>query len=212
MRRKDLKEGPVQDCLARFRESEVLAESEPLSAGIQALRDRNELFITVLGQVGGIVTKGDLQKAPVRLWLFGLISLVEMQMLRLISKRFPDGSWASLSAPARLEAAKRIFAERQRRNQEADVLDFSDCLQICDKATLMLKDSELSALAKFPSREAGRRFFSQLESLRNDLAHSNDILKGRWPALAELAVQCEHLLTRLEAGRVRLPEFAGNGK
>jgi hypothetical protein len=208
VRRKGLKQGPVQGCLTRFREGEVLTESEPLSAAIQALQDRNELFITVLGQVGGIVTKGDLQKTPVRLWLFGLISLVEMQMLRLIRERFPDGAWTSLLTPARLGAAKRIFAERQRRNQEVDVSDFSDCLQFCDKTTIMLKDSELSAWAKLPGRAAGRRFFTHLESLRNDLAHSNDILKGRWPGLAELAVQCENLLTCLEAGQVRLPEFA----
>ena len=71
VRRKDLKQGPVQGCLTPFRDGEVLAESEPLSAAIQALTVRSELFITVLGQVGGIVTKGDLQKAPVRVGCLG---------------------------------------------------------------------------------------------------------------------------------------------
>lgn len=199
VRRKDLKSGPVRECLIRFTKEDALAESEPLLAAVQALRERSELFITVLGQIGGIVTKGDLQKAPVRLWLFGMISLIEMQMLRLIRKRFPNGTWVSQLPPARCEAAKKIFVEMQRRNEEANVSDFSDCLQICDKVTLLLKDSELSAVACFQSRSEGKRFFSFLEALRNDLAHSNDILKGRWPALAEAVLESEKLLMRLES-------------
>jgi hypothetical protein len=210
VRRDDLTHGSVTGCLTRFQAGEVLAEREPLSAAIQALRDQNQLFITVRGQVRRIATKGDMQKVPVRLWLFGLISLIEMQMLRLIRQRFPGGAWTSLLSPARVEAARKVSALRQKQNREADASDFLDCLQICDKATIMLKDSELSALARFPSREVGGHFFSHLESLRNDLAHSNDILQGRWPGLAELAAQCESLLTRLEAGQVRLPEFAGS--
>jgi hypothetical protein len=201
VRRKELEHGPVRDRLCRFREDYVVAETESLLAAIQALRDRSELFVTILGQVGAIVTKGDLQKAPVRLWLFGVISLIEMQMLRLIRERFPEGTWRELVPPARVEAARKLFAERQRRNEEADPSDFSDCLQICDKAMIVLKDSELSALADFPSRGAGQRFFSDLESLRNDLAHANDILIGRWPDLAELVKAGERLLVRLESYR-----------
>jgi hypothetical protein len=199
LRRQDLKSCPVRECLIRFHDGDALPESEPLLSAMKALRQRTELFITVFGQVGGIVTKGDLQKLPVRLWLFGTISLIEMQMLRLIRKRFPNGAWTSLLSPARLDAAKKIFAERQQRNEEINASDFSDCLQICDKATILLKDSELSAFACFQSRSAGQRFFSFLEALRNDLAHSNDILKGRWPELAELVIEGEGLLIRLES-------------
>lgn len=202
VRCKDLKQGPVQDCFARFREGEVLAESEPLSAGIQALRDRNELFITVLSQVGGIVTKGDLQKAPVRLWLFGVISLIEMKLLRLIRERFPHGTCMSLLPPGRIDAARRIFAMRKQRNEEADVSDFSDCLQICDKATILLNDSELKALAQSPTTAIDDDFFSRLQSLRDALAHSNDIVAGRWPELVNLAKEAEGLLTRLESASV----------
>jgi hypothetical protein len=199
VRRKDLAAGAVRDQLIHFGEGDTLSESEPLLAAIQALRDRSELFIAILGQVGGIVTKGDLQKTPVRMWLFGMISLIEMQMLRLIRKRFPHGTWKELLSSSRVDHAQKVFAERKRRNEETNVLDFSDCLQICDKATIFLKDSELSAVACFESRSAGGRFFAFLEALRNDLAHSNDILKGRWPELAEQVILAEQLLMRFES-------------
>ena len=145
------------------------------------------------------MTKGDLHKDPVRLWLFGVISLIEMQMLRLIRERFSDGSWTDLLSSGRVEAAKMIFADRKQRNEEASASNFSDCLQICDKATVLLKDGELFAVAGFSDRKTAERFFSRLESLRNDLAHSNDILKGRWPELADLAAECEIRLKRMES-------------
>ncbi len=199
VRRKDLESGSVRQSLIRFRKDDALAEYEPLLAAMQALRQRNELFITLLGQIGAIVTKGDLQKTPVRLWLFGLISLIEMQMLHLIRKRFPDGTWTKLLSSARLDEAKKTFAQRQQRNEEANVYDYSDCLYICDKATIFFKDKELSAVARFESKTSGRRFFGLLQSLRDDLAHSNDILNGRWPELAEVVMEGENLLLRLEA-------------
>jgi hypothetical protein len=199
VRRADLKPGLLGDSLCRFRDSEVMGESESLLGAIQALQVHSELFINVRGQVGAIVTKGDLQKAPFRLWLFGVISLIEMQMLRLIRERLPDGEWSGLVPEPRVEAAKKLFSERQRRNEEASAVDFSDCLQICDKAKIMLKHRELSALMNFPSQRAGNRFFKDLESLRNDLAHANDILKGRWPELANLVRDAEAVLLRLES-------------
>jgi hypothetical protein len=201
VRRNNLKPGRIRDCLVRFGNGEnPITESDPLVSAIQALRNRSELFVTVLGHVGAIVTKGDLQKAPVRLWLFGMISLIEMRMLRLIRTHLPDGSWKDLLTQGRLEAAQKIFAERQRRNEEADVMDFSDCLQLCDKATILLRTTNLLKVAGFESRSGGQRFFAFVEALRNDLAHSNDILKGRWPELATRVVDAESLLMRLEQG------------
>ena len=161
------------------------------------------MFITVFGQVGAVMTKGDLQKAPVRLWLFGLISLLEMQMLRLIRERFPRGAWMSLLHHSRAKAARRLHVKRRRRNEEADPSDFSDCLQICDKVRIVLADSELSAVARFSTPGEGERFINRLQSLRNDLAHANDLLKGRWPDLADLALETEAFLQRLEGAFLR---------
>jgi hypothetical protein len=198
VRRENLGPDPVRDHICRFTESDLVAESDSLLTAFEALRERNELFVTILGKVGAIVTKGDLQKIPVRLWLFGIISLIEMQMLRLIRERFPDGAWKSLLPSARFDAAKKLFDERKRRNEEASTSDFADCLQICDKAQILLRDSELLNAANFPNSGTGKKFFSRLESLRNDLAHANDILKGRWPELAVIAEESEGLLMRLE--------------
>ncbi|HAM73672.1 MAG TPA: hypothetical protein DCM86_18720 [Verrucomicrobiales bacterium] len=191
----DLTTGEAGARIRRFDPGELLSEGDPLLQAFEALRSRRHLFIQLLGQPGGIITRGDLQKAPVRLWLFGLVSLLEMQLLRVIRQRHPGKGWEPHLPAARLQATRRVFQERRRRNEENDL---SDCLQLADKATLLMKDGVLFAISGFASKRAAETFFKEVGTLRNALAHANDILAGRWPALADLVTRLEDLLERLE--------------
>ncbi|MFO1488238.1 MAG: hypothetical protein U1F65_07160 [Verrucomicrobiota bacterium] len=191
----ELADGAAGQYRRTFSPGDVLPDSEPLVAAFAALREKRHVFITVFGHVGGIVTRGDLQKAPVRLWLFGLVSLLEMQLLRVVRLRYPAEAWAPQISAERLEGARRVFADRKRRKEE---LDLSDCLQLGDKACIFMKDPELFAASGFPSRQALEDFFKDIGALRNGLAHANDIMSGRWPALADLIGQLEGFLARLE--------------
>ena len=202
--RAELTAGCIGEHRHVFSSGEAVPDSEPLLTAFAALRERRHVFITVLGHVGGIVTRGDLQKAPVRLWLFGLVSLLEMQMLRVVRERYPADVWIELLTEERVAGARRVFAERRQRNEGNDL---PDCLQLGDKATILMKDRELFALSGFPSRTALENFFKEVGALRNALAHANDILLGRWPALADLITQLETLLERLE-GAVLVPAAA----
>lgn len=192
--REDLTGDEVRDHLIDFKGA-VVPDSAPLVSVIQSLRNNDAVFVSVFDKVSGIVTRGDLQKAPVRMWLFGLISLVEMQMLRLIRSRYPDDSWCVLLNEKRIIAAQKILADREKHNLETDL---SDCLQWCDKRDIILKDEALLLLSGLEDRKAGERFLRNLEGLRNDLAHAQDIVKGRWPALADLVIEAEAFLQRLE--------------
>ena len=193
--RNDLASGTIGSHLRVFGREEVLPDSEPLLAAFAALRERRHVFINVFGHVGGIITRGDLQKAPVRLWLFGLLSLLEMQMLRVVRERYPADSWTPLLTEERAAGARRIFEERRRRNEENDL---SDCLQLGDKACILMKDSMLFGLSGFESKRSLETFFNEVNTLRNALAHANDILNGRWPALADLVTSLETILAQLE--------------
>lgn len=194
--RTQLREAVLGQHRCPFEPGDALPDIEPLQTAFAALRERRHIFITVLGQVGGIVTRGDLQKAPVRLWLFGLVSLLEMQMLRVVRERYPADAWTGLLTAERVDGARRVFAERRRRQEENDL---SDCLQLGDKAAILLKDPELFALTGFASKRSLATFFNNVGTLRNALAHANDILAGRWPALPELVTALEALLERLES-------------
>lgn len=68
-------------------------DSDSLLHAAEVLGNRGWIFVRFLGLPSGIVTHGDLQKAPIRMWLFGLISLLEMQMLRRIQNLRDDNDW-----------------------------------------------------------------------------------------------------------------------
>ena len=181
--------------LVTFEPKELLSETIPLVNVFEVLRNSPRAFVLILGQVGGIVTKGDLQKVPVRMWLFGLISLIEMQLLRIIRDYYPDDSWKhKISENGRLKKAEDLFEKRRQRNE---AIDLADCLQFCDKRDIVLKSDELCRLLGFDSTAIYEQLKS-LEELRNELAHSQDIITGNRPRIVVLVGQAEDILRKCE--------------
>ena len=82
---------------------------------VRLLNERPRVFVTSLGRVGGIATRSDLRKPPVRMWLFGMITIVEMGLTRLIETRFPEEGWKDLLSASRLEKAEALLAENLDR-------------------------------------------------------------------------------------------------
>lgn len=159
------------------------------------IRDRPRVFVLSQDQVSGIVTRGDLQKAPVRMWLFGLISLFEMQLLRLIRLHYPNEAWKSLLTQSRLDGAQKILDGRAKRNE---AIDLSDCLQFCDKKTVILKSEAIRGVLGIENRKELEDMLDEAQKLRNNLAHAQDIITGFWPEIVELAEKIEICLERCE--------------
>src|SRR5262245_24064403 len=61
----------------------VLNDTVPLLTVLMELNQAPFLFITAFGKVGGIITHSDLQKPPVRMWLFGIVTMIEMHCTSL---------------------------------------------------------------------------------------------------------------------------------
>ncbi len=83
-RLEDLETGVVGGHLRELLERETLRETNPLPMVIERMREKRWIFAHFLGNPSGIVTRGHLEKAPARMWLFGLVSLLEIQLLRRI--------------------------------------------------------------------------------------------------------------------------------
>jgi hypothetical protein len=205
VRRNDLAGETIREHLARFDEGDALPENSSILDVIRSLETREAVFVNFLGHVGGIVTRGDLQKAPVRMWLFGLVSMVEMQMLRVLQEALDEDEWSCLLSGSRLDKAREMFRDRSRRNEETTL---ADCLQWGDKATIFLKKGRLRSVLGLASKREVNRVLDQIQDLRNDLAHSQDIVKGRWPELAKIALSAERLLENLEATSFDSRNFA----
>jgi hypothetical protein len=187
VRQEELAGGTCGDVVHPFEEGDVVPDSAAFPELVMRLNSRPWLFVTVLGQVGGIVTKTDLQKPPVRMWLFGMITIIEMGLTRLVETGYPDGSWRACLSEGRLQKAETLLEERRRRSQDLDLLD---CLQFSDRGQIVLRNEELRNRAGFVSRSRGEQTVKELEALRNNLAHSQDIISCDWDIIVKLT---EHL-------------------
>ena len=183
--------GTCGDSMRLFARDQVIDGGAPLSEVIHVLTRRDHCFVRLLrDDVGGIVTRRDMQKPVVRMWLFGIVTFVEMNITERIRSIWPDGAWTEHLSPGRLAKARALRDERRRRGQACDLLD---CLQFSDRAGVLMADEGQRTEFGFPTRAAAKRVLKEIESLRNHLAHAQDIVTHDWAQIARLARRIEAL-------------------
>lgn len=171
--------------------AKILPGHASLSELVLALNQVPYLFVHFLGEIGGVVTRADLQDPPVRMWLFGLITLIEIRFLTIIERRFQGDEWQEILSQSRLEKATALQAERQRRKQNPSLLE---CLQFSDKAQIIIRDSQLRQQIGFSSRRRGEEVIKNLEKLRNNLAHAQDIVLLDWETIVGISENLETVI------------------
>jgi hypothetical protein len=191
IQRQDVETGVCGDYERDFSRAIVVPDSTNLPMAVILLSETPRIFITTFGRVGGICTRSDLQKPPVRMWLFGMVTIIEMGLMQAIESDLPDQAWRRYVSDARLEKADALLAERQRRNQDLNLLD---CLQFSDKGQIVLRDEGLRKKFGFESRRKGEETIKRLEALRNNLAHSQDIVNADWETIVSLTENMDAVL------------------
>ena len=183
--REALRDGVVRDHLRPITAEHLVSDTTPLAGLMSVFNNRQHVFVLIGPEVRGIVTTADLNKPPVRVYLFGLISLLDMHLGFWVRATYGEDSWQQTIKPARLEAARKVQADRRSRNQEMDLLD---CLQFCDKRDLVLARDELRDRLGVGQKDSAERLLKRSEDLRNLLAHSQqDLAQGSsWRELIDL--------------------------
>jgi hypothetical protein len=192
--RDSLVKGACGDHLRPFGRKQTVFADAPLSRVIDALARYDHCFVSVLGAVGAVIGREDLQKPPVRMWLFGMITILEMFFARAVEELYPGGSWEKEVTPARLGKAKELCEERRKRGRHAKLFD---CLQLSDKARVFLRDPAARKDFGFETAREGKRAIKALESLRNNLAHAQDIVSYDWEAIVLISVRVNRIVTRV---------------
>jgi CBS domain-containing protein len=133
--------------------------------GILALReDSTPLFVTSNKSIVGLVTAADLDKIPVKVYFFTLISALESLLLDIIGKNYHKYK-SLLDNPKRVEGRCRRCEGEKVGLEEYNYLMTPEILEIVSKSEIREKmritdDSELE----------------ELEEFRNNVAHGNYII------------------------------------
>jgi hypothetical protein len=186
-----LAEGTCAEQLQPLDDAAVISDDAPLADVVLGLGRSPRLFVRILGAVNGIVTPSDLQKPPVRMWLFGMITLVEMRMGRLVEQMCEGDSWRQFLSEGRLRKASDLLEERRRRSQNLRLID---CLQFSDKAQIIARNETIRGLTRFTSRRQVEEGCKAMENLRNNLAHSQDIIAADWPTIVMLSADLDGVI------------------
>lgn len=189
----ELVSGCCGDHLRPFAPDDVVTDTASVREVIQSLATNGRCFVTVLDHAAAIVTPSDLEKPPVRMFLFGMITLLEMLFARQVDATFPGETWTAHVAPGRLAKAREVMSDRQRRGHACRLFD---CLQFSDKGQLALHVGELAARLNL-SGKAARRALSELEHLRNNLAHGQEIISPSWERIVRFSSRLDELLESL---------------
>ena len=184
----DLADNECSNSMRHFTTDQVITGDSTLSDVVHVLTRHDYCFISLLGEVVGVICRDDINKPMVRMWLFGLITMIEMRVAQMIQSNFPDDSWQSEVSNERLEKAKIMQQERSRRNQHCSLID---CLQLSDKARVAIEQPQMLEALGFDSKRTAKRVIKSLESLRNNLSHSQDIVMHDWAQIARLSRRIE---------------------
>lgn len=204
-----LRGGPCGDQELPLGPDNLLAESTPLLEVLRVLRDRPWRFVLDRDEVAGIVTRGDLRKAPVRMFIFSLVNLLEMYLNRLIRHNWHGDTWRQHLKRGRIASAKGLLSQRKARNEAVDLVD---CLQFCDKRDIAVVSPSILELLGFPSKASADRVLRNAEALRDRLAHAQDMTEGiSWAELFDIAEQVEKMLLRCEEAAVGTQRMGGGG-
>ncbi len=177
----------VQTCgmaLRTFTPNQVVYADTGFAEVIHVLTRHDYCFVSLFGQVQAFITRGDVNKPYMRMWLFGILTLIEMHVTDLIRQYYREDDWQQYLSPPRLEAARSLLQERRSHGQHVDLLD---CLQIADKGVLLFRNDELFTALGFLSIRAAKKEIRQFQSLRNNLAHAQDISSYDWHQIARVA-------------------------
>ena len=190
-----LNQGCVRDHLQPIGAEHLVSDATPLASLLSIFRAREHVFVLVGPQVRGIVTRADLNKPPVRVYLFGLISLLEMHLGFWLKDAYPNDAWKKKIVPRRLKKAEKLQRDRRSRNQHMSIFE---CLQFCDKRDLVLARKELRDRLHLGSTSQARSLLERTENLRNLLAHSQeDLTRGSsWVEVIELVERLEATVQR----------------
>ena len=192
--REQLISGSCSQYISPITTLDLVAESTPLMKVLGILKGKPHVFVLCENEDIGIISRADLQKMPVRILLFSLVSLFEMHLSDLIRKFYCDDSWKQELSNSRLEDAEGVLKKRIESNEELDLLS---CIQLCDKKTLVLASEDIRKHFDFKDKRTAKRMLVKVEKIRNTLAHSQELASGMsWEEIIKVFVEIEEMLSR----------------
>ena len=147
----------------------VISDSTPLSSLVGLLQSSPYVFILSENEIVGIVTRADVNKPIFRIYLFSLISLLEIHLNFWINKFFKNNRWEDIINEGARRTALNHFNRQQQHNNELTLLE---CVHLPAKITILSQSEDFVNL--FRLDQAFFQILHHIPKIRNMLAHNQN--------------------------------------
>lgn len=168
-------------------------DDEPLASAMRSLVKHEYVLVESFGHIGGIVTRSDVQKEPARLWMFALVTLLEVALTETVRQAYGESSLLVHLDGRRKRAALGLWQLRRRENRETRLVD---CLQFADKWQLVLARCGPRSLGSV-SRKQALKEKESIRKLRDELAHVQELTGEQLIWALRTALKAEQVLDAL---------------
>ncbi len=172
-----LEESGKEIAFKEFKQNDIVSSNTPLLETVALISKKNRLFVLDGTAITRIVTKADVYKEPVRLFLYNQISNFETLLSMLVEQYYPNQEWISHIEIEKTVKINKIYESRKRENTEFDMFD---CLSLEIKIDLFLEHERLIDIFVI-SKKQQKKFFERLKTIRNAISHV-----GKNPAIASV--------------------------
>lgn len=177
-----------------FTATDLISDSTPVYELLAVLQHQPRVFMLAGPSVSAIITRADLQKEPIRVFVFALITMLEMAITVRLQASYEGEEWQARLSSGRIARARDLYQARLERNEEIALFD---CLQFCDKRDLVAGAPELRAMLGFDSKSSCSKVLRGVEAIRDRVAHGQDLVAGTdWPETIELLESVDLMLQR----------------
>lgn len=149
--------------------TDLIAGETPLSKAVGILQKRGFCFVIIEDTIRKILTRSDLNKLPVRVYLTTLLAHLEGLLADTIHSAFPENSWLDLlTDEKRRDRIKSLFNTKQAEDFDTRLID---CTMLSDKSLIIQNSAEIREQVAASSKKELKRQVGRIRTLRDRLAH-----------------------------------------
>ena len=148
---------------------ELIAGETPISKAVEILKQRGFCFVIIQDKICKILTRSDLNKLPVRVYLTTLLAHLEGLLADAIHQAFPDDQWLKKLSQPRQDEVKKLFKQKQQADFDTRLIN---CTTLSDKSTVVQKSDDLrKEISDLGRNKFDDCFKKKIIRLRNRLEH-----------------------------------------
>jgi hypothetical protein len=190
------------DRIQEIKVNNLISWGSSVSNCLRLFHGNEFFFVNRENTIVGFVNHADLDKVPVRLLFYVLLSKLETVLMNVITSVYKSDSWSNLLSHERIDKIRQIFEAKKKQGLEVDLVS---CLNLSDMLTVVQTSTTLLKILDFESRSECEKICGGLDLLRNAIMHivsptllaeGTEKLLERLEKLLELTRRCEGALFR----------------